>query len=117
VGQVVTANPLLAKDAAARALHGRLVRRNFAVGRIQRPFYGRLHFRGATLRPYHFQITWQDNDYDVDLCKSMLARGTELLPADAALPAGVTIPAAAAAANPNRKGGLQLGGEPSLPAV
>ena len=115
---VVGTNPMLAKDAAARALHGRLARRMFPVPGLPEPqwFYGRLHFRGPTFRPYYFQLTYQDGDYEINTLPMMEKKGLELLAPDAVLPTSVRIPAAADA-NPRRKGTLQPAGEPGLPAV
>lgn len=114
----VVSNPELARDAEARALHGRYVRKRFVdpATRKKRWYYGRLHFRGPTFRPDHLQVTYQDSDMEIDTWPRLQRSGVELLPPSARLPAGVTIPLAADL-NPDRTSGRQLGGEPGLPAV
>jgi hypothetical protein len=109
-----------AADLEARALHGRLVTKVFHVPgskqKRQRPFWGRLHFRGPTSRPNYFQVTWEDSDWAINSLPRLLATGHKLQPASAKPPRGVVIPPALSV-NSHRTGPHAAGGDATLPAV
>jgi hypothetical protein len=115
----VVANPTLAaQDAEARALHGRLIKKQFHEPRTRRLkwYWGRLHFRGPTFRPNYFQVTYSDGDWEINSLPRLQRKGVVLQSPSARLPTSVVVPLAGDA-NPQREGPHQLGGESGLPAV
>ncbi|KAI8462353.1 MAG: hypothetical protein J3K34DRAFT_381471, partial [Monoraphidium minutum] len=80
---VVPSKTQAEEDTAARALHGRLVKKQFftraATGkRTSQWFWGRLHFRGPTFRPNYFQVTYSDGDYVINSMPRLLQQGMVL---------------------------------------
>eukprot|EP00775_Hariotina_reticulata_P003574 gene3574-biopygen5271 len=53
------------RDKAAAALHGRLVKKVFddPLSGQARVFWGRVHFRGAQMRPDYFLVVYEDGDF------------------------------------------------------
>jgi site-specific DNA-cytosine methylase/transposase-like protein len=79
------------RDEAAAALHGRLICKPFLVPvtLLQELFWGRLHYRGPTLRPTYFLVMYQDGDSET---MTMRQAKKWLQPAGTQLPSGVVIP-------------------------
>jgi hypothetical protein len=80
------------RDEAAEALHGRLILKPFIVtptSKQERLFWGRLHYRGPTLRPTYFLVMYQDGDSET---MTMRQAKKWLQPAGTQLPRGITIP-------------------------
>ena len=49
-------------DEAARAMHGRVIAKEFGPARRSGTFYGRVHFLGERERPWYFGISYIDGD-------------------------------------------------------
>jgi hypothetical protein len=80
-----------ARDAAARKLHGRLVKQEFIDSATQRlrTYWGRVHFQGEARRPRYFEVYWDDGDhYDFSVAQLKPI----LLPAGTLPPAGLVLP-------------------------
>jgi len=79
------------RDKAAAALHGRLVVKvwNDSVTGQPRPFWGRVHFRGAEYRPNYFVVVYEDGDYHA---ATVTAVKKLLQPDSASAPSGVSVP-------------------------
>jgi hypothetical protein len=79
------------RDAAAQALHGRLLLQNFddpATGR-ERPYWGRLHYMGAQRRPEYFDVHFDDGEvYNYTMAEAK----AHLQPPHVVLPAGMQLP-------------------------
>eukprot|EP00775_Hariotina_reticulata_P015083 gene15083-biopygen1078 len=79
------------RDKAAAALHGRLVKKVFddPLSGQARVFWGRVHFRGAQMRPNYFLVMYEDGDFQaatVTAVKKILVAEREQLPAGVHVP-------------------------------
>eukprot|EP00775_Hariotina_reticulata_P014957 gene14957-biopygen24 len=79
------------RDKAAAALHGRLVNKVFddPLSGQARVFWGRVHFRGAQMRPNYFLVMYEDGDFQaatVTAVKKILVAESEQLPAGVHVP-------------------------------
>jgi hypothetical protein len=79
------------RDKAAAALHGRFVKKVFndPLSGQARVFWGRVHFRGAQMRPNYFLVVYEDGDFQaatVTAVKKILVAESEQLPAGVHVP-------------------------------
>lgn len=79
------------RDDQARSYHGRLMVQNFIDPNLgqKRPFWGRVHYKGALRRPQYFDVHFEDGDiyqYSVAELKPLLQ------PVGSAPPAGIILP-------------------------
>jgi transposase-like protein len=79
------------RDEAAAALHGRYILKPFVnpTTHQREIFWGKLHYRGPTMRPIYFLVMYQDGDSET---MTMRQAKKWLQPADTQLPAGIVIP-------------------------
>eukprot|EP00775_Hariotina_reticulata_P013865 gene13865-biopygen15796 len=79
------------RDKAAAVLHGRLVVKvwNDSVTGQPRPYWGRVHFRGAEYRPNYFVVVYEDGDYHA---ATVTAVKKLLQPESVSVPTGVSVP-------------------------
>jgi hypothetical protein len=79
------------RDAAAAALHERLVLRSVKDPATGGPaeYWGRVHYLGPQYRPYYFTVVYQDGQEE-DCTRRLLSN--HMVPADTQLPAGISIP-------------------------
>jgi hypothetical protein len=79
------------RDAAAKALHGRLQVQNFVDPTLghERPYWGRLHYMGPQRRPDYFDVYFDDAEvYNYTMAEAK----AHLQPSHVVLPAGIRLP-------------------------
>ena len=84
------------RDLAAEALDGRLVVTTIRdpTTKQDKEIWGRVKYRGDLHRPYYFQVTYQDGEFELVTKRALMASNAtrKLQPEGARLPRGVRIP-------------------------